>query len=194
MTAPVRDPPHSLPNPTRLNPTRPGPEHTSARLERFLQQSNSGETEVDSEKTNWSVAYPTTPAQYFHLLRRQMVRPFRKPLVVMSPKVLLRHPQCVSTLAELTDPVGHFAPVLDDPLHRQKGASEHESLLGPVSKVDSVKWVVFCSGKHFYSLSKERDSLAHQHSVAIVRLEQLCPFPAHELTRVMRTFPQAKSE
>lgn len=91
-----------------------GPEHSSCRIERFLQNSSSREDSVDSDNINYYIAHPTTPANYFHLLRRQMIQPFRKPLIVASPKLLIRLPECVSDLNELR-PETRFQPVLDDP-------------------------------------------------------------------------------
>lgn len=90
-----------------------GPEHTSCRIERFLQTCSSKEDAVDSDDVNYYVAHPTTPANYFHLLRRQMLTPYRKPLIVASPKVLLRLPECVSTIAEM-GPNTSFQTVISD--------------------------------------------------------------------------------
>lgn len=90
-----------------------GPEHSSCRIERFLQSSSSKEDKVDSDDINYYVAHPTTPANYFHLLRRQMIQPYRKPLIVASPKSLLRLPECVSNLDEMGENT-HFKPVIDD--------------------------------------------------------------------------------
>ncbi|HYE32232.1 MAG TPA: 2-oxoglutarate dehydrogenase E1 component [Methylomirabilota bacterium] len=124
-----------------------GPEHSSARLERFLQT---------AAHDNVQVVYPTTPAQYFHLLRRQVIRPWRKPLVVMSPKSLLRHPDVTSTLEEFA--TGRFQRVLTD------------------TGVDmaNVSRVLLCSGKVYYDLKNRRKSL-DRNDVAIIRLEQLYP-------------------
>jgi probable 2-oxoglutarate dehydrogenase E1 component DHKTD1 len=91
-----------------------GPEHSSCRIERFLQMCSSSETKIDPDDVNVCIANPTTPANYFHLLRRQMLRPYRKPLIMVAPKNLIRLPQCVSTLNEM-GPGKHFEPVLDDP-------------------------------------------------------------------------------
>jgi 2-oxoglutarate dehydrogenase E1 component len=123
-----------------------GPEHSSARLERFLQL---------CAEDNMQIAYPTTPAQYFHLLRRQALRPYRKPLVVMSPKSLLRHQAAVSELSEFED--GRFERVLADP--------------SPPAK---ARRVLLCSGKLFYELAAERQEKGID-DVALVRLEQLYP-------------------
>jgi len=131
-----------------------GPEHSSARVERFLRLS------VDD---NWRVVNLTTPAQIFHALRRQLATPVRKPLVVMSPKSLLRHPQAVSPLADLVE--GRFRPVLLDPV---------------APPVAGVRRVVLCSGKLFYELAAARDAEGAR-DVAIHRLEELYPFPAEAL-------------
>ena len=90
-----------------------GPEHSSCRIERFLQMSSSKEDSVDAESVNMFIAHPTTPANFFHLLRRQMLLPFRKPLIVAAPKLLIRLPQCVSSLSELNLNTS-FRPVIND--------------------------------------------------------------------------------
>ena len=151
-----------------------GPEHSSARLERFLQL---------CADDNMQVANLTTPAQYFHALRRQMKRNFRKPLVVMSPKLLLRHKGAVSTLAEFTD--GTFQTVMDDPA--RAGAPE----AGPALDPARVTRVCLCSGKVYYTLLHERRERAPD-SVALVRVEQLHPFPYQELKRVLAEYPSAQ--
>jgi 2-oxoglutarate dehydrogenase E1 component len=135
-----------------------GPEHSSARLERFLQLA------CDD---NIQVAYPTTPAQYFHLLRRQVVRGWRKPLIVMTPKGLLRHE--ISTLDECA--AGRFRRVIGDPLLEAGTAAE-------------LKRIVLCSGKIYYELEKRRQELARR-DVAIIRLEQLYPLPMAELRTLL---------
>jgi 2-oxoglutarate dehydrogenase E1 component len=140
-----------------------GPEHSSARLERFLQLCSND---------NMQVVYPTTPAQYFHLLRRQVLRPWRKPLVVMTPKSLLRNPEAVSKLDELAQ--GRFQRVL-------------YSTPGP-----KIKRVVLCSGKVYYDLEAARRT-AGKEEVAIVRLEQLYPFPMKELQAALALY-SAKAE
>ncbi|XP_060070880.1 2-oxoadipate dehydrogenase complex component E1-like [Ylistrum balloti] len=151
-----------------------GPEHSSCRMERFLQMCDSSEHKVDSDQVNLQVANPTTSAQYFHLLRRQMVRNYRKPLVVVAPKVLLRLSAATSSLSDMT-PGTSFKPVLGD----------------PGVKGDKVAKVIFCTGKHFYNLQKERDSKNLQ-DTAIIRLESLCPFPTAELQAELVKFPSAK--
>ncbi|MDF2440479.1 MAG: 2-oxoglutarate dehydrogenase component, partial [Abditibacteriota bacterium] len=138
-----------------------GPEHSSARLERFL---------ALCAEDNIQVAYPTTPAQYFHLLRRQALRRWRKPLIVMSPKSLLRHLECVSTLDEMAN--GKFQKVIGDALER------------PASEVTKV---LLCSGKIYYELDKQRESLG-RNDVAIIRMEQLYPFPEDDLREVLQPY------
>jgi len=139
-----------------------GPEHSSARLERYLQL---------CAEHNIQVCVPTTPAQVFHMLRRQAIRPLRKPLVVMSPKSLLRHKEAVSSLEDLSE--GHFHTVLDE-----------------TDAIDSqaVKRLVLCSGKVFYDLRaarRERDI----DDVAIIRIEQLYPFPESDLGEIVGRYP-----
>jgi len=141
-----------------------GPEHSSARLERFLQL---------CADDNLQVANLTTPAQYFHLLRRQIKAPFRKPLVLMTPKSLLRHPMAVSSLADLAQ--GGFKPVIDD--------SEAAA---------SVKKVIFCSGKIYYQLVTRRQQVGSS-DTAIVRVEQLYPFPEQMLRKIVGRYKKAAS-
>ena len=138
-----------------------GPEHSSARLERYLQL---------CAEHNIQVCTPTTPAQIFHLLRRQVIRPLRKPLVVMSPKSLLRHKQATSTLEDLTE--GTFLPVI----------AETEQL-----DPKKVKRVVLCGGKVYYDLYNRRAELEKE-DVAIVRIEQLYPFPEEALTEALAPY------
>ncbi len=142
-----------------------GPEHSSARLERYLQL---------CAQQNMFVCVPTTPAQLFHLLRRQMLWPCRKPLVVMTPKSLLRHRLSVSSLEDLT--LGRFRPLL----------FETEKLDDAV-----VKDVVLCSGKVYYDLIERRQKLGRR-DVAILRLEQLYPFPEEELRQELKRYPAAR--
>jgi 2-oxoglutarate dehydrogenase E1 component len=140
-----------------------GPEHSSARLERFLQL---------CAEDNMRVAYPTTPAQYFHLLRRQALGTPKRPLVVMTPKSLLRHPRATSAVEELTR--GGFQPVLPDPVNA--GAE------------DQVTRLLLCSGKVYYDLltHESREELAH---VAVARVEELYPFPAAPLEALLASYP-----
>ncbi|MEP6468747.1 MAG: multifunctional oxoglutarate decarboxylase/oxoglutarate dehydrogenase thiamine pyrophosphate-binding subunit/dihydrolipoyllysine-residue succinyltransferase subunit [Chloroflexota bacterium] len=142
-----------------------GPEHSSARLERFLALGAEG---------NIRVVYPTTPAQYFHLLRRQARHPDLRPLIVMTPKSLLRLPQAASTLAELA--TGAFASVLDDPLVTSDADAA------------AIRRVVICSGKIYYDLVMAEERLDHP-ELAIVRTERLYPFPTEELEAVMARYP-----
>jgi len=142
-----------------------GPEHSSARLERYLQLCGDD---------NMQVVNASTAAQFFHLLRRQMLRPFRKPLVVMSPKSLLRLQAASSTIEDLTS--GTFQPVLRDPVS-----------LDP----DDVTTIAFCSGKVFYDLAKAREDRADLR-VAAVRVEELYPFPEREIAAVLAAYPAAR--
>lgn len=130
-----------------------GPEHSSARLERFMQL---------SADTNMQVVQPTTASQIFHVLRRQMVRNIRKPLIIMTPKSLLRHKDASSPLSEFTK--GSFQTIIPE---------TKEEI---VKKSDKVKRVVACSGKVYYDLAKRREEKGLD-DVALVRVEQLYPFP-----------------
>ena len=141
-----------------------GPEHSSARLERFLSLCG---------HHNMQIVNCTTPANFFHVLRRQLAWPFRKPLVVFTPKSLLRHPECVSEIGEFT--TGGFHEVLDDP------AVDPE-------KVDRV---VFCSGKVYYDIIAERVKL-DRFNVAVIRLEQLYPLPVTQLNNIINKYHKAK--
>ena len=138
-----------------------GPEHSSARLERYLQL---------CAEDNMQVAYPTTPAQYFHLLRRQVLRPIRKPLIVMTPKSLLRHPQAVSGLDEFV--AGGFKRVIPDAQVDPKG----------------VRKVLLTSGKLYYELAAAREERGAD-DVAIVRLEQLYPLRQDEVDAALAPYP-----
>jgi 2-oxoglutarate decarboxylase len=142
-----------------------GPEHSSARLERFLQL---------CAENNLSVCNPTSPAQYFHLLRRQVRAGFERPLVVMTPKSLLRLAAAGSSLDQLTS--GGFCPLIDD---------------ADTSDPGRVERVVLCSGKVFYDLSEARKK-TEEDRVAIVRLEQFYPFPLSGLSDVLAGYPKAK--
>ena len=141
-----------------------GPEHSSARLERYLQL---------CAENNLQVCYPTTPAQYFHLLRRQVKQEIVRPLIVMTPKSLLRLPAASSTVEELTS--GGFQPVVDDLKVKDKS---------------KVKRLVLCSGKIFYDLETGRAD-ANDDRVAIIRLEQFYPFPKAKLQEVFAAYPNA---
>ncbi len=141
-----------------------GPEHSSARLERFLQL---------CAEHNMQVCIPTTPAQMFHMLRRQMMRSYRRPLIVMTPKSLLRHKLAVSEPTDLED--GKFCPVL-----------------GEIDRLPAkqVRRLIICSGKVYYDLLEERRTRKIRH-IAIVRLEQVHPFPDQELRAEMEKYPNA---
>ena len=143
-----------------------GPEHSSARLERFLQL---------CAEDNMYVAYPTTPASIFHLLRRQIKRNFRKPLIVMSPKSLLRHKLAVSTLAEL-DEGTKFIPVIDE--------------IDIEIKAERVKKVIFCSGKVYYDLLELRRERKID-NIVIIRFEQLFPFIEEDVVKIMKKYQAA---
>jgi 2-oxoglutarate dehydrogenase E1 component len=142
-----------------------GPEHSSARLERFLQL---------AAEDNLQIAQPTTPAQYFHLLRRQVLRPIRKPLIVATPKSLLRHRQSVSTLDDLAQ--GRFQAVLPD------ASDQDASAGGPAARV------LLCTGKIGFELQERREALRRS-DTAIVRLEQLYPWPQDALRAVLAAYP-----
>jgi 2-oxoglutarate dehydrogenase E1 component len=144
-----------------------GPEHSSARLERFLQL---------SADDNWQVLNCTTPANYFHALRRQIHRDFRKPLVVMTPKSLLKHRLASSKLSEMADGTS-FHRVLDD--------------IGTVVEDKKVKRIVLCSGKVYYDLHEEREKQGIK-DVYIMRVEQLYPFPKHVVATYFERFPKAE--
>jgi 2-oxoglutarate dehydrogenase E1 component len=137
-----------------------GAEHSSARMERFLQQ---------CAEQNIIVANPTTPGNFFHLLRRQLQGKFRKPLVVYTPKSLLRHPRCTSTMAELAK--GHFRMVIDD------------------AKADAakVRTLILCQGKIYYELLERQEELGAE-DVALVRVEQLYPLPAKQLAAIFAKY------
>lgn len=140
-----------------------GPEHSSGRMERFLNQ---------CAENNIQVANCTTPASLFHLLRRQMKRPFRKPLVLFTPKSLLRHPECISPLEDLSE--GSFQSLIDD----------------PEAKPELTERVILCSGKIYYDLKQEKIQKGFAET-AIVRLEQLYPLPVNELEAVKQKYGKA---
>ena len=137
-----------------------GPEHSSARIERFLQLCAS---------ENIQVCVPSSPAQIFHLLRRQAIRKLRTPLVVISPKSLLRNPDASSKITELTS--GSFQCVIDDDCQK-----------------DNVKKIILCSGKVFYDIKKQQN-LSDKDDIAIIRIEQLYPFPYDDLEAILNTYP-----
>ena len=141
-----------------------GPEHSSARLERFMQL---------AADTNMQIVQPTTASQIFHVLRRQMVRNLRKPLIIFTPKSLLRHKDATSPVSEFTK--GMFQTVIP----------EHKAL-----KADKVKRVVACSGKVYYDLMKKREEAGHD-DTAIIRVEQLYPFPHKAFATELKKYPNA---
>ncbi|MBZ4690701.1 MAG: 2-oxoglutarate dehydrogenase component [Cereibacter sp.] len=151
-----------------------GPEHSSARLERFLQM---------SANDNWIVANCSTPANYFHILRRQIHRNFRKPLILMTPKSLLRHPLCISNAEDFTSGSSFHRVLWDD---AQKGHSE--TVLKPDAE---IRRVVICSGKVYYDLLAERDKRGLD-DVYLLRLEQFYPFPALSLVKELGRFKDAE--
>ena len=151
-----------------------GPEHSSGRVERFLQ---------NSAHDNWIVANCTTPSNYFHILRRQMHRDFRKPLILMTPKSLLRHPMCISDASDFTE-ASYFHRVLWD--DAQKG---HSTLT--LKPDDQIKRVVMCSGKVYYDLLAERDARGLD-DVYLMRVEQLYPVPKKSLSTEISRFKQAE--
>lgn len=141
-----------------------GAEHSSARLERFLQL---------CAQLNLIVCNLTTPAQLFHMLRRQFSRPFRKPVVLMSPKSLLRHPKATSTLEDLES--GRFVEVIDD---------------ADITDKSRVTKLVFVSGKLYYELAEERENENHWET-ALIRIEQLYPLPAEKIEEIIKDYPNA---
>ena len=140
-----------------------GAEHSSARMERYLQL---------CARDNMFVADCSTPANLYHLLRRQMLVGYRKPLIVFTPKSLLRHPKCVSTVEELSE--GSFQEVIDD----------------PVARVEEVRSLVFCTGKFYYDLLAAKEE-QERHDVALVRVEQLFPLPADQMNAIIEKYSQA---
>ena len=150
-----------------------GPEHSSARLERFLQMCGSD---------NWIVANCTTPANYFHILRRQLHRTFRKPLILMTPKSLLRHKLAVSKAHEFTDGSSFHRVLWDE--------ADLESWPHKLKSDDKIKRVVMCSGKVYYDLLEARDERGID-DVYILRVEQFYPFPALSLVKELERFPNA---
>ena len=146
-----------------------GPEHSSARLERFLQQCAGG---------NLQVCNLTKPAQYFHVLRRQILRELRKPLILMSPKSLLRHPDCISVEEDFSEET-HFREILDD-----------EQL---IDIPESVTRIIFCSGKVYYDLLKYRNENEIKNT-AIIRIEQLYPFHWKMLDEIIERYPRANKK
>ncbi|SFG45803.1 2-oxoglutarate dehydrogenase E1 component [Palleronia marisminoris] len=151
-----------------------GPEHSSARLERFLQQCG---------QDNWIVANCTTPANYFHILRRQLHRSFRKPLILMTPKSLLRHKMAVSKTEDFVTGSSFHRVLWDD---AEYGNSDLQ-----LAADEKIERVVMCSGKVYYDLLEKRDAEGLD-NVYLLRLEQFYPFPAHSLVKELGRFKQAK--
>ena len=141
-----------------------GPEHSSARIERFLQL---------AAEDNMQILQPSLPAQFFHVLRSQIVRPYRKPLIVFTPKSLLRHPEAISPLDDLVS--GAFQPVLDE-----KGCLE----------AGRVRRLVFCSGRLYFDLAAARRERGLESEIALVRIEQFYPFPDEEFLSVIERYPE----
>ena len=150
-----------------------GPEHSSARLERFLQM---------CAEDNWIVANCTTPANYFHILRRQLHRSYRKPLVLMTPKSLLRHKMAVSDRTDFLTGSSFHRVLWDD---AEKGHSDTKLV-----DDDKIKRVVMCSGKVYFDLLEERDARGLE-DVYILRVEQFYPFPAQAMVKELKRFPNA---
>jgi 2-oxoglutarate dehydrogenase E1 component len=153
-----------------------GPEHSSARLERYLQL---------CAQDNIQVAVPTTPANYFHVLRRQVHRPFRKPLILMTPKSLLRHKRAISFLSDM-EPGSSFHRVFRDQAECVPGATTVKLVSD-----DQIKRVILCTGKVYFDLMDEREK-RNESRVQMLRLEQLYPFPSEVLAEELRRFPDAE--
>lgn len=164
-----------------------GPEHSSARPERFLQMCNDDPDvfpKLDDfdvrqlYECNWIVVNCSTPANFFHVLRRQILLPFRKPLIIFTPKSLLRHPEARSSFDDML-PGTHFLRVIPDS--------------GPAAQnPEQVKRVLFCTGKVYYDLTRERKARQMEADVAITRVEQLSPFPFDLLQREAQKYPAAE--
>ena len=153
-----------------------GPEHSSARLERYLQL---------CAQDNMQVCVPTTPANYFHILRRQMHRSFRKPLIVMTPKSLLRNKKCTSFLSDMT-PGTSFHRVLRDQAEVVPGATTVQLV-----QDSQIKRVVLCTGKVYFDLMEEHEKRG-ENRIQILRIEQLYPFPENVLAQELNRFPKAE--
>jgi len=140
-----------------------GPDHSSARMERFL---------ILAAENNMQIANCTTPANFFHILRRQLKRPFRKPLIIFTPKSLLRHPRCISPVEDFTK--GGFREVLDD----------------ETADPEKITKMVFCTGKVYYDLLSEKEKLKKE-TIALIRVEQLYPFPLQQLLKLKAKYINA---
>ncbi|MCK5784065.1 MAG: hypothetical protein KAH06_06435, partial [Desulfobacterales bacterium] len=141
-----------------------GPEHSSARIERFL---------ILAAENNMQIANCTTPANFFHILRRQLHRPFRKPLIIFTPKSLLRHPRCISQIEEVTK--GGFQEVIDD----------------ETAVAAKITTIAFCSGKVYYDLLEEKERLK-KNNTALIRIEQLFPFPKKQIEAIISKYKKAE--
>jgi 2-oxoglutarate dehydrogenase E1 component len=150
-----------------------GPEHSSARLERFLQM---------CAEDNMQVGYCSTPSNYFHILRRQLKRDFRKPLILMTPKSLLRHKRCTSALSDISEGT-YFHRVLQDDAQTGRDVTK-------LVKDDKIRRVVICTGKVYYDLLEEREKRGID-DVYLLRVEQLYPFPAKSLAAEIARFKKA---
>ncbi|CAK1604059.1 unnamed protein product [Parnassius mnemosyne] len=165
-----------------------GPEHSSARLERFLQMSSDDPDYMPPESpdyevrqlhdSNWIVANCSTPASYFHILRRQIALPFRKPLILMTPKSLLRHPECKSSFDDMNDATAFKRLIPEE---------------GPASQCpQNVRKLAFCSGRVYYDMLKERRERGLEKDIAIARLEQISPFPYDLIKAEVAKYPNAQ--
>lgn len=152
-------------------------DHSSCRMERFLQLTDSKECSPEGDDVNLQVINPTTPAQYFHALRRQIVRDFRKPLVVVGPKTLLRLSDATSSYYDFVHGK-YFKPVIEDVI---------------AMETTKVKRVILCSGKHYYNLNAYRNENKIA-DVAIIRVESLSPFPVKEINDQLDKYKNAKGE
>ncbi|XP_072940888.1 2-oxoglutarate dehydrogenase complex component E1 isoform X2 [Epargyreus clarus] len=165
-----------------------GPEHSSARLERFLQMSADDPDYMPPESPdyevrqlhdcNWIVANCSTPASYFHILRRQIALPFRKPLILMTPKSLLRHPECKSSFDDMNDGTAFKRVIPEEGVAAQNP--------------QNVRKVSFCSGRVYYDLLKERRERGLEKDIAIVRVEQISPFPYDLIKAEVAKYPNAQ--
>ncbi|CAL8278261.1 unnamed protein product [Merluccius merluccius] len=154
-----------------------GPEHSSARPERFLQMCNDDPDVFPLYDCNWIVANCSTPANFFHVLRRQIVQPLRKPLIVFTPKSLLRHPEAKSSFDHML-PGTEFKRIISE-----EGP--------PSASPDRVRRIIFCTGKVYYELARERKDRGMEEEVAIVRIEQLSPFPFDLVKKEVEHFHNA---
>ena len=188
-----------------------GPEHSSARIERFLQMCLEDPFEIAPEalepeakkffegrhlgtqvqNSNWQVVYPTTPAQYFHVLRRQVHREFRKPLILFTSKMLLRHPDAMDSLTHFDDDVDNdeLGHVRFKRLIMDNSVADRDAF---PKKEEGVKKVLFCTGQVFYKVKEARDKAGLSDAIHMVRIEQLAPFPFDLVLRELRRYPAAE--